>query len=101
MHAHETGAKDDVGMAFLNGADNLRQESRVVLIIGVDHDNDIGAGLEGLAVARLLIGAITVVTVMNEYFQSQFAGNTQRTIGTTVIDKDHQIYDFTRKVGIG
>ena len=43
----------------------LWEQARVVLVIGMDHHNDVGPSAKRLRVTRLLIGAIAVVQVVS------------------------------------
>ena len=47
---------------------DLREQPRIVLIVGVDHHHDIGAGGQRLAIAGLLVAAIAVVAFVDKDF---------------------------------
>src|SRR5262249_9541014 len=80
---------------------DLGEERRVVLIIGVDHHDDVGAGAKGFAVAGFLIGAVAVVAIVNEQFQSKLAGDLGGLIGAAVVHQDDQVDHIAGQVRIG
>src|SRR5438477_13009671 len=44
----QSRAEDNVGPTRLDGGDNVRQQSRVVLVIGMKHDDNVRSSLQGL-----------------------------------------------------
>ena len=94
-------AEHHVGVAFLDGLDDLRQQRGIVLIIRVDHHDDVGAGAQSFAVAGLLVGAVAVVAVVNEQFESQLAGDLGGLVGAAVVHQDDQVDHVARQIGIG
>ena len=85
----------------LDRPDDLRQKRGIVLIVGVHHHHDVGAGSQRFAIAGLLIGAVTVVAVVDEQLEAQFAGDARGFIRAAVIHHDHQVHHVLRQVGIG
>src|SRR6185437_14235346 len=69
--AQNARAQHHIVNAISHHAGHGRHQQGRVLIVGVNHDDDVGAGAEGLAVAGLLVAAITVVAVVSEGVQSQ------------------------------
>ena len=65
--------RHDVRLARDDRRDELREQARVVLEVGVDHHHDLGAGAQRLRVAGLLVGAVTVVPVVDENLKSELA----------------------------
>ena len=57
--AQQARAEHDIGLAALDRVEDLGQQSRVVLIVRVDHHHDIGAGPKRFTVTGLLIGPVT------------------------------------------
>ena len=46
-----------------------------VLVIGVQHDHDVGAGGQSLAIAGLLIASVTVVAIVLEDVKAETRGD--------------------------
>ena len=78
-----------VGLAAEDRLDDLRDEPRVVLIVGVDHDDDVGSGSERFRVAGLLVGAVAVIPVVDEDLQPELPGDLERRVGRAVVHEDH------------
>jgi hypothetical protein len=89
----------DVGGALSNRPDDLGQQTRIVLVIGVHHDDDLGAGAQCLRVTGLLVGAVSVVAIVQEQFQVQLAGDGDGVVGAAVIDKDDHVEVVLRQLG--
>ncbi len=66
-------------------------KQRRVLVIGVDHDDNIGAGGQSFPVAGLLIAAITVVAVVDEGLQAEAVRDFEGAIGTVIVDENADI----------
>jgi hypothetical protein len=65
--AGEAGAERHVGVPTQNGCDEERNGLRVVLVIRVKEDDDLGALLESAHVARLLVPAVALVVSVDVY----------------------------------
>ena len=61
----------------------------------------VGAGAQGFAVAGLLVGAVAVIAVVNEEFQSQFAGDLGSLVGAAVVHQNDEIDHVARQIGVG
>src|SRR5664279_5458080 len=75
-------------------------EQRRVLIIRVDHDDYVGAGGQGLAVASLLVSAIAKVTIVHEHGQPQSPGQLRSSVFAVVVHQDadiHQVGDLPHR----
>ena len=101
VDAHQTGAQHHVRPALLNGLDDFGQQCGIVLVIGVHHHDDGGAGAQGLAVAGFLVGAVAVVAVVDEQFEAHFAGDLGGFVGTAIVHQDDQIDHLARQIGVG
>ena len=103
LHRSPPSNRDEhhIRLALLDGADDFGKQRGIVLIIRVDHHDDIGAGVQRLAVAGLLVGAVAVVAVVNEQLQAQFARDAGGFVFAAVVDQDHQVHHVVRQVGIG
>jgi hypothetical protein len=67
----------------------------------MNHHHDIRPCSKRLAVTRFLIRTVTIVAVMNEYFQAKLARNLHGFVGAAVIHNDYQIDRVMREFGIG
>src|SRR5579872_3534055 len=63
--AENTAAQDARMQAGSDQGNHRGNELWSVLIVGVNHDDDISPGLQREAVTRLLVGAVTPVQLMN------------------------------------
>src|SRR4030042_4521498 len=66
LSAQHPRSKDGVTLVVKQRRDELGDDGRVILMVGMDHDHDIAAELERLAVAGLLVAAIPLVFLMDE-----------------------------------
>src|SRR5207302_10369894 len=60
-------------------------EERRVLIVGMQHDHDIGARSQRLPIARLLVSSVAVVAVVLEDKQPHAVRETYRLVGAVII----------------
>src|SRR6202140_3503 len=104
------GGKQPVGNVFVDGhaaeqsaaADDARSQhdvinivsdharhggdqQRRVLIVGVEHDDDVGARREGLAVAGLLVASVAIIAVVLEDVQAKAAGKIHSLVGAGIV----------------
>src|ERR1019366_3132550 len=89
--ANDAGTENDVIDAVGNHARHRRCQKRRVLIVGMDHDDDVGAGGQCFAVAGLLIAAIAVVAVVDKRLQTEPVRDFESAIGTVVVDQNADI----------
>ena len=66
----------------------------------MEHDHNIGAGGERLAITGLLVSAITVVAVVNECPNAEAFGQSGGSIDARIIHQDLDV-DFIRKFANG
>src|SRR5438105_1260470 len=99
--ALEPRAEDDVRLAARDRLDDLWDERGVVLIVGVDHDDDVGAGAQRLRVARLPIGAVAVVAVVHEDLEPELPRDFERRVGRAVVHEDHEVDRVLRQLLVG
>ena len=64
----------------------------------MEHHNDVGASLERLDVAGLLVAAVTLVFLMKENAEAELARHFDRGIGRNVIDHDAFVDAVARDV---
>ena len=69
LAAYDSRTQHHVVHVVSHHAGHRRDEQRGVLVIGVDHDDDVGPGREGFAITGLLVAAISVVPVVHEGLQ--------------------------------
>ena len=56
---HHAGTEHRVGFSAQDGLDEVGDDARVILIIRMAHDHDVGAVLERSGVAGFLVSAVT------------------------------------------
>jgi hypothetical protein len=66
----------------------------------VDHDDDFGGCFQGFAVAGLLVGAVTVVAVVHEDFESEFGPKAGGLVAAAVVHDDDEIDDCLADLGL-
>src|SRR5439155_11917644 len=97
-HAAEQGAAADdarsqhnvihiVGDHARHGGD----EQRRVLVVGMQHDDHVGALGESLAVAGHLVASVAVVAIVLEDVQAKAAAQVDGLVGTVVVDEDADV----------
>ena len=62
-----------------------RYHLRVVLIIGVNHHNDIGVGFQDGIVTSFLVGAVTPIFLVDEDVESEISSNFDSSVGAAII----------------
>ena len=68
------------------------------MIIGVEHDDDVGLGLEGGVVARLLIATVPEVGLMLNDLEPQRPRPMGGRIRTRIVDQDDMPAEKLRQV---
>ncbi len=81
-------AEHDVDDAGLDEPRHKRHERPVVLIVGMQHHNDVGIGLERQPVTRFLIAAVAAVLGVAVDFDSELARHVDRVVGAGVVDEN-------------
>ena len=84
----EARAEHDVGAAGDDRLDELGDDPRLVLAVGVEHHDDVGVALERLEVARLLVAAVADVVRVPDDVQRQLARELDGVVGRGVVDED-------------
>ena len=73
-----------------------------VLIIGVQHDDDVRTQAESRVVAGLLIATVAPIgVVLNRVLDAQRLGERQRVVGASVVDEHDIVDDVDRNLAIG
>ena len=81
--------------------DERRDARRVVLVVGVEHHDDVGAGLERRVVARLLVAAVAPVLRVDDDVEAEVPGDVDGLVLRHVVDEDDLVDDVVRDVGVG
>ena len=64
---------------------------RCVLVVGVEHDDDIGASGQSFAVAGLLVASVAVVAVVLKDEEAEAAAEIDGMVGTVIVDQDADV----------
>jgi len=99
--AQESAAQGHVRLPGLDRRDELRDARGVVLIVGVQHDDDVGAHLEGTVVAGLLVSAVSAILLVNRDVESEVVRDVDRLILRHVVDQNDVVNDVVRNVVVG
>ena len=99
MPRADAAAQHHVADAQFDEADRVRDHPAVVLVVGMDHDDDVGPAVEGFAVARLLIAAVAAVLRMDDHGQAHLAGHLDGAVLAAVVHQDDLIDAARRHVG--
>src|SRR5271166_2180946 len=86
--ADNAGPQHDVVNAVGDHAGHRGDQQRRVLIVGVDHDDNVGTGGQSFTVTGLLVAAVPIVAVVHEGLQAQALRDFQGTVGTVVINQN-------------
>ena len=78
----------------------MRDDRRVVLVVGVDHDDDVRAALEGRPVAGLLVAAVAAVLRVHDDVDAQLPRDLDRAVARAVVDEDDVVHVRLRHVGV-
>ncbi len=98
--AQEATAKHEVAAAGHDGRDEVRDPGRVVLVVGVEHDHDVGAGVQRRVVARLLVAAIATVLLVDDDVEPELAGHVHGLVAGHVVNEDDALDEVVRNVGV-
>jgi hypothetical protein len=91
----------DIVNAAGDHSGHRRDQPGGVLIIRVHHNDDIGAALQRLAIAGLLIRAIAAVFGMDDMVQAQLLGHVDRPIPAGIVHQDYVIHHVPRNFLVG
>ena len=99
--AQEATAQHEVLLAGEDRRDQCRDPCRVVLVVRVEHDDDLGAGRKGGVVARLLVAAVALVLAVDDDVEAQLPRHVDRFVMRDVVDQDDLVDELVRDVGVG
>ncbi len=74
------GAQYEISLTTLDGLDDVRDESRVVLTVRMQHHHDVGPALESLQVAGLLVAAVSQVMPMDDDIDTEIRVHSDRLV---------------------
>jgi len=100
-NTEDAGAQGGVIFRVSDHADEGNEQTRGVLVVGMDHDDDIRAATEGLAVTGLLVTAVAEILSMHEGDQAELAGEFGGAVLTAVINQDDLIDKFGGQIAVG
>ena len=78
--------------------DQQRHRLRLVLVVRMEEDDDVGAAPERLRVARLLVAAVPEVLAMDVHVDPELARELSRVVGACIVDEDEPVGDARRDV---
>ena len=70
----------------------------IVLVVGMDHDHDVRAELQGLGVAGLLVAAVAPVLFVDEDAEAELPGQLDGPVPAGVVDEDDLVHPLARDV---
>src|SRR5581483_11758666 len=85
----DSAAEHNVADTQLDETNGVRNHAAIVLVVGMNHDDNVGAMLQRVAVTSLLIAAVATILWVLDDDQTHFAGHLHRAIATAVIHEDH------------
>ena len=100
-YAKDAGAEGDVIFAVSDHAGKRNKQMRRILVIGMDHDNDVGAAAEGFSVAGFLVAAVSEIFVMDEGEHAEFGGKRRGLVGAGVVNQNDFVDEFAREFAMG
>ena len=80
--------------------DQLRDPRGVVLVVGVEHDDHVGAPLERPVVARLLVAAVAQVLAVDDDLEAEPLRDLDGLVPRHVVHEDHVVDEVVRDVRV-
>ena len=99
--AQEAAAEHEVAAPVDDRLDQRRDPRGVVLVVGVEHHDDVGAGLQRRVVARLLVAAVAPVLGMDDHVEAELAGDVDGLVLDTSSTRMIRSIEVVRDVGVG
>ena len=87
-------------LAAEDRGDQVGDPGRVVLVVGVEHHDDVGALLEGGLVARLLVAAVAQVLLVDDHVEAELAGDVDGLVLRHVVDEDDPVDEIVGDVRV-
>ena len=95
-HTGEPRTERHVGVAREDGRDQEWHGLRLVLVVGMQQDHDVGIRRERQRVARLLVGPVPAVERVHVHLQAKPARQVRRSITARVVHQDELVGDARR-----
>src|SRR5262249_56819416 len=99
--AQDPGAEDDLVDAGSDHPRHRRDEAWVVLVVGMQHHDDVGSARQRFGVARLLIRPVAEVALVHEGLDLEPAREAHRSVVASVVYQQHAVDDVVRDLAIG
>ncbi len=80
--------------------DESRDPGRVVLVVGMEHDHDVGPRFERRVVAGLLVAAVAAVLAVDDHLEAEPPGDLHGLVARDVVDEDHPIHEVVGHVRV-
>src|SRR5713101_5670339 len=82
---HNARSNDHIGSSINDGTNEFRNKPRIVLMVGMKHDDDVRSMLQCFQIAGLLISAVTAVLDMNDDREAERVCDVHRLVLTDII----------------
>src|ERR1700722_4818735 len=89
--ADDARSQHDVIDIVGDHAGHRHDQQRRVLVVGMEHDDNVRAGGQSLTVAGLLVTSVAIVAVMLEHVQTQAARQIDSVVGTVIVHQDAHV----------
>ena len=86
----------EISVATLDRLDQLRDQLRLILTIGVEHDHDLSVPLQRLEITGLLIASIADVVRVPDDVHVELTRDLQRLVRRVVVDEDDLVDERSR-----
>jgi hypothetical protein len=80
--------------------DEGRDARGVVLVVRVEHDHDLGAGLERRVVAGLLVATVAPVLGVDDHVEPELAGDVHGLVRGDIVHEDDPVDQVVRDIGV-
>ena len=90
-HTGEPRAERHVGIAGKDRRDQQRHGLRLVLVVGMQQDHDVGIRCERQRVARLLVRSVPTVERVHVHLQAEPASQIRRSVTARVVHQDELV----------
>ncbi len=91
--SENAGTDDDIERSVDDHRDHRKEEARVVLVIGMQHGDDVGLACDRRPITRFLIRSIPAIFGMHDGCNPEVPGNLCRIIGAAVVHEDDLIHE--------
>ena len=81
-------ADDHIGLSIQDGLHKLRDETRIVLMIGMQHDDNVGSQPERLQITGFLVSAVAAILDVDDHGQAKRARHIDGLVLAHIVDED-------------